>query len=196
MEHTKAINCPICKKTKSSYYISTNALMHEPNNEVYIFNICNNCEAVFLINPVSPERLDDYYTANYLPYRGPAAWVKYRSFVANSQKKTDSNRVNFIKKYLKKNNANLNILDVGCGNPSFLDLLQQNSKVNCTGIDFSDSGWKGKNYPNLELKKVAIEDYVSDKQFDVITLWHFLSTITTQVKPLKHSIIVLNTEEN
>ncbi len=175
MEYTNAVNCPICKKTESNYYISTNALMHESNNEVFIFNVCNNCEAVFLTNPVTPERLDHYYTDNYLPYRGPAAWGKYSSFVANSQKKTDSNRVNFVKKYLKKNNANnLNVLDVGCGNPSFLELLQQNSKVNCTGIDFSDSGWKGKNYPNIDLKKVAIEDYITDKQFDVITLWHYL----------------------
>ena len=52
--------------------------------------------------------------------------------------------------------------------------MQQNSKVNCTGIDFSDSGWKGKNYPNIDLKKVTIEDYITDKQFDVITLWHYL----------------------
>ena len=175
MEHTNIVNCPICKKTESNYYISTNALMHEPNNEVFIFNVCNNCEAVFLTNPVTPERLEYYYTDNYLPYRGPAAWGKYSSFVANSQKKTDSKRVNFVKKYLKKNNANnVNVLDVGCGNPSFLELLQQNSKVNCTGIDFSDSGWKGKNYPNIDLKKVAIEDYITDKQFDVITLWHYL----------------------
>ena len=174
MEHTNAVNCPICKKTESSYYISTSALMHEPNNELYIFNICNNCEAIFLTNPVPPEKLEHYYTDNYLPYRGPAAWGKYSSFVANSQKKIDSNRVIFVKKYLKKNNPNLNVLDVGCGNPSFLELLQQNSKVNCTGIDFSDSGWKGKNYPNLALKKVAIEDFVPSKQFDIITLWHYL----------------------
>jgi SAM-dependent methyltransferase len=194
MEHTTAVNCPICKKTESNYYSSTNALMHEPNNEVYIFNICNNCEAVFLTNPVTSERLERYYTDNYLPYRGPAAWGKYSSFVANSQKKTDSNRVNFVKKYLKKNNANnLNVLDVGCGNPSFLELLQQSSKVNCTGIDFSDSGWKGKNYPNIELKKVSIEDYMTDKQFDVITLWHYLEhdynpiqTIETLYNCLKH----------
>lgn len=175
MEHTNVVNCPICKKTKSNHYITTNALMHESNNEVFIFNVCNNCEAVFLTNPVTPERLELYYTDNYLPYRGPAAWGKYSSFVANSQKKTDSNRINFVKKYLKKNNANnVNVLDVGCGNPSFLELLQQNSKVNCTGIDFSDSGWKGKNYPNIDLKKVAIEDYITDNQFDVITLWHYL----------------------
>ena len=194
MEHTNIVNCPICKKTGSNYYSSTNALMHESNNEVYIFNVCNNCEAVFLTNPVTPERLEHYYTDKYLPYRGPAAWGKYSSFVANSQKKTDSNRINFVKKYLKKNNANnLNVLDVGCGNPSFLELLQQNSKVNCTGIDFSDSGWKGKNYPNIDLKKVAIEDYITDKQFDVITLWHYLEhdynpsqTIETLYNCLKH----------
>ena len=174
MEYTNAVNCPICKNTESSYYSSTIALMHEPNNEAYIFNICNNCETVFLTNPIKPERLEHYYTDNHLPYRGPAAWGKYRSFVAKSQKKLDLKRVNFVKKYLKKNNPNLNVLDVGCGNPSFLEILEQNTKANCIGIDFSDSGWKGKNYPNLELKKVAIEDYVTDKQFDVITLWHYL----------------------
>lgn len=174
MEHTKAIYCPICKTTESTYYISTNALMHEPNNEVYVFNICNYCEAVFLTNPVPHEKLDHYYTDNYLPYRGPASWGKYSSFVANSQKKLDLNRVNFVKKQLKKNDNQLNVLDVGCGNPSFLELLQQNAKVDCTGIDFSDSGWKEKIYPKLTLKKVAIEDFVPAKQFDVITLWHYL----------------------
>jgi len=174
MEQTNAVYCPICKKTESAFYMSTKALMHVTNNELYTFTICNNCEAVFLTNPVTQETLDHYYTDNYLPYRGSAAWGKYSSFVANSQKKTDLNRVNFVKKYLKKNNPNLNVLDVGCGNPSFLEMLEKKSKANCTGIDFSDSGWKGKNFPNLELKKIAIEDYVSDKQFDVITLWHYL----------------------
>ena len=59
MNHSNAINCPICKKG-SSYYISTKALMHKPNDELYIFNICNNCDAVFLTNPVTPERLEHY----------------------------------------------------------------------------------------------------------------------------------------
>jgi SAM-dependent methyltransferase len=174
MEPTCTVNCPICKKNESFFYIATNALMHEPNNELYVFNICNICEAVFLINPVAPDSLPHYYTENYLPYKGASAWGKYHSFVINSQKKLDVRRVNFIKKYLKKNDPNLCVLDVGCGNPSFLQLLQQNATVNCTGIDFSDSGWKGKNYPNLALKKVAIEDFNSTELFDVITLWHYL----------------------
>ena len=173
MNHSNAINCPICKKG-SSYYISTKALMHKPNDELYIFNICNNCEAVFLTNPVTPERLEHYYTENYLPYKGPSAWGRYSSFVVRSQKKLDLSRVYLVKKYLKKTNSALTVLDVGCGNPSFLDFLEQNSKANCFGIDFSDVGWKGKNYTNIELKKVSIEDFNTNIQFDVITLWHYL----------------------
>ena len=174
MEVENSVNCTVCKKTENSFFVVTNALMHEPNNECYVFNICNNCETVFLINPVAPKKLDHYYTDNYLPYRGAAAWGKYRSFVINSQKIVDSNRVNLVLKNIKNNDISLNVLDVGCGNPSFLEILQQNSKVSCTGIDFSDSGWKDKNYPNLELQKVSIEEFESKTQFDVITLWHYL----------------------
>lgn len=174
MENTNSVNCPICKKNEHSFYISTNALMHKPNKEVYNFNICNNCETVFLVNPVPLEKLEEYYTENYLPYKGASAWGKYSSFVVASQKRIDLNRVKFVKKYLKKNDFNESVLDVGCGNPSFLNLLNQNSKVNCIGIDFTDSGWKNKKYSNLELIKISIEDYNSNKQHDVITLWHYL----------------------
>ena len=174
MEHTNVVNCPICKKNENSFYISTNALMHQSNNELYVFNICANCETVFLTNPVTSENLNHYYTENYLPYRGAKAWGKYSSFVENSQQALDLNRVNFVKRNLNKNEFETNILDVGCGNPSFLNLLHKKVKVNCTGIDFSDSGWKGTIYQDLTLIKVAIEDFKTETLFDVITLWHYL----------------------
>lgn len=192
MEDENRVICTVCKKNESSFYISTNALMHEANNEVYLFNICANCKTVFLTNPVNSEDLNHYYTENYLPYRGSKAWGKYSSFVENSQKNLDLNRVNFVKKYFNKNELNSAILDVGCGNPSFLKLLHQKTKVNCTGIDFSDSGWKGANYQDLTLIKVAIEDFKTTTLFDVITLWHYLEhdynpnqTIETLYKSLK-----------
>ena len=174
MEHTNIVNCPVCKNNENSFYIATNALMHEPNKERYTFNICANCETVFLTNPVTSENLNHYYTENYLPYRGSKAWGKYSSFVENSQKTLDLNRVNFVKKYLNNDKNIKNVLDVGCGNPSFLKLLHQKAKVSCTGIDFSDSGWKGTRYNDLTLKNVAIENFNTTKLFDIITLWHYL----------------------
>ncbi len=192
MEDENIVTCTVCKKSESSFYEATNALMHEANNELYIFNICANCETVFLTNPVTIDKLNIYYTENYLPYRGSNAWGKYSSFVENSQKALDLKRVNFVKKYLKNNGSNASVLDVGCGNPSFLELLNQKAKVNCTGIDFSDSGWIGKNYQDLTLMRVAIEDFKTDTLFDVITLWHYLEhdynpnqTIETLYKCLK-----------
>ncbi len=174
MKKKNAVNCPICKKNENSFYIATNALMHVPNNEQYIFNICETCETVFLTNSVVPDNLNQFYIDNYLPYRGAKAWGKYSSFVEKSQGNLDLNRVNFVKKQLNKNEEKSTILDVGCGNPSFLNLLQKKLNVSCTGIDFSDSGWKGTNYGNLTLKKVSIEDFNTTVVFDVITLWHYL----------------------
>lgn len=166
--------CTVCDTISNNLYISTNALMHQKNNEEYNFNLCNNCETVFLTNPVPTTDLDKYYTENYLPYRGENAWGKFSSFVKNSQKNLDLLRVKLVKKYVKINDKSSKILDVGCGNPSFLSAVNQKLQLNCSGIDFSDSGWIGKDFSELNLKKSSIEDYESSELFDIITLWHYL----------------------
>jgi hypothetical protein len=56
MEH-KCCQLLICKKTESSYYMSTNALCMSQIMSFMFFDVCNNCETVFLTNPV-PERLE------------------------------------------------------------------------------------------------------------------------------------------
>jgi ubiquinone/menaquinone biosynthesis C-methylase UbiE len=35
-----------------------------------------------------------------------------------------------------KNKKSFSILDVGCGNPSFLNAIKKNLHADCTGIDF------------------------------------------------------------
>lgn len=166
--------CTVCKATDNSFYIKTKALMHKQNEETYNFNLCNLCETVFLTNPVSISSLSNYYTDNYLPYKGAFAWGKYSSFVEKSQRNLDLSRLKIIKKILIKTGPVNSILDVACGNPSFLEIVNQKLNVNTTGIDFSDLGWQNKNYSDLKLIKVAIEDFQTNELYDVITLWHYL----------------------
>lgn len=173
MNETKIVHCPVCKSDKSTYFISTKALMHKANHELYIFNKCSFCDSVFLTNPVKEETLDTYYTDNYLPYKGAEAWGKYRSFVAKSQQKLDLERVKLVSKVLGTKKS-FNILDVGCGNPSFLNLVQHKLDAEGTGIDFSDSGWKNNTFENLHLFKTSIANFKPTCTFDVITLWHYL----------------------
>jgi hypothetical protein len=76
MEHTNAAYRLICK-TKV-LFTCTNALMHEPNKELYVLTFVVIAKQ-YSKNPVLPEILKDYYTENYLPYRGSLAWGKYFS---------------------------------------------------------------------------------------------------------------------
>lgn len=167
-------SCHVCKSEDSDFYISTRALMHKPNAEEYRFNKCNICQAVCLTNPISEEHLDNYYTDNYLPYQGAAVWGKYRSFVERSQVQLDKRRVNFVSKWIDQKNEQTMMLDVGCGNPSFLNHVSKKLNIACTGIDFSDSGWRDKNYNHLNLRKVSIENFQPTERYDIITLWHYL----------------------
>jgi len=147
--------------------------MHKLNDECYVFNKCSACEAVFLTNRVNESALNEYYTDNYLPYKGSAAWGKFSSFVERSQNKLDLRRVKFVEG-ITKNKVDFKILDVGCGKPSFLNLVKQKLNAKCTGIDFSDNGWKNSSFHNIELIKTTISEFEPSGFFDVITLWHYL----------------------
>ena len=173
MNSTEISSCPICSCNESSFYIATNALMHKENQERYVFNKCFLCESVFLSNPISESLLENYYTDNYLPYKGAAAWGKYKLFVEKSQENLDLKRMQLVAKYTK-NLKSFAVLDVGCGNPSFLKKVQKNLNAHCTGIDFSDHGWKNEKNTDITLIKSSISDFHPTHKFDVITLWHYL----------------------
>jgi 2-polyprenyl-3-methyl-5-hydroxy-6-metoxy-1,4-benzoquinol methylase len=173
MNQINEINCPICKSENHTQFISTRAMMHKPNEERYYFNKCKNCKSVFLRNPVEEDEIKGYYTENYLPYRGAEAWDKFRAFVESHDNKLDKKRVKFISRLLK-NKQTIRILDVGCGHPSFLNIVQQKMNADCTGIDFSGEGWKNEEYLSLDLIKSSFKDFKPSESFDVITMWHYL----------------------
>ena len=133
-------NCPVCGSSSFNSFIKTTAQMHS-NKELFNFDECSSCKLVFLNPRLHLDDLKNYYTSYYLPYRGAQAWGKFEKFVASSQKKLDLKRVKLIKDVHSLSEESL-ILDVGCGNPTFLKAIQK--KVNCQtmGIDFSDKGWK------------------------------------------------------
>lgn len=173
MNEIKIVNCPVCSNYNNINYICTNALMHKKNEECYEFKKCVSCLTVFLSNPVQESDLNNYYTDNYLPYKGAEAWGKYKLFVEKSQENLDLKRVKVVAKN-RKNKKLFSILDVGCGNPSFLNAIKKNLNVNCTGIDFSDNGWKDKKNSNISLFKTSVANFNPNQKFDVITLWHYL----------------------
>jgi hypothetical protein len=79
--------------------MSTNALMHEPNNELYVFDVCSNCETVF--NKLVVPEIRGLLHRKLFTLQRFFSVGKVFFFVDNSQKKLDL-EVNFVKNILKK----------------------------------------------------------------------------------------------
>lgn len=148
--------------------------MH-PSRERFQFVQCPDCELVALNPRVAPEKLGEYYTDYYLPYRGPQAWGKYQKQVANSQVKLDRSRVKLLAQHhpIERDST---ILDLGCGKPTFLQQCVRAYQCRAVGIDFSDEGWKHQvqDFASLELHVGEVDDLSADLRPDVITMWHYL----------------------
>ena len=184
MQHLQ--NCPICNASSIVSFIKTTAQMHS-SKELFNFDQCANCQLVFLNPRVNLDNLKDYYTSHYLPYRGSEAWGKYSKLVEGSQKKLDLKRVNRVKEMCSVSPKSL-ILDVGCGNPSFLKACQQELNCKTMGIDFSDEGWKEQStlFKGLDLQVAEIKDLSLNLKPDIITMWHYLEHDYTPLENLTY----------
>ena len=179
-------NCPICNASSIVSFIKTTAQMHS-SKELFNFDQCANCQLVFLNPRVNLDNLKNYYTSHYLPYRGSEAWGKYSKLVEGSQKKLDLKRVKRVKEMCSISPKSL-ILDVGCGNPSFLKACQQELNCKTLGIDFSDEGWKEQStlFKGLDLQVAEIKDLSLNLKPDIITMWHYLEHDYTPLENLTY----------
>jgi 2-polyprenyl-3-methyl-5-hydroxy-6-metoxy-1,4-benzoquinol methylase len=184
MQHLQ--NCPICNASSIASFIKTTAQMHS-SKELFNFDQCANCQLIFLNPRVNLDNLKNYYTSYYLPYRGSEAWGKYSKLVEGSQKKLDLKRVKWVKEMCSVSPKSL-ILDVGCGNPSFLKACQQELNCKTLGIDFSDEGWKEQStlFKGLDLQVSEIKDLSLNLKPDIITMWHYLEHDYTPLENLTY----------
>ena len=104
------MECIACKNTRFSRRIIRN-----PQNpdQIFYYNFCKKCGLGHLeLNP--SENLLSHYDENYDEYEKPA-----ESFISKLLNKISDNRSSFILKSVSTL-INANILDVGCGNGTFL----------------------------------------------------------------------------
>lgn len=169
----QSTSCLICDSVKSEVIVTTSTMMGDHGDD-WNFHKCVDCNMVYLTPRVPESELDKYYTESYLPYRGASAWGKYSKLVEQDQKKIDIKRLNTVQKYISENTSTL--LDIGCGKPTFLKLVDENTDLQCVGLDFSNEGWKQdiEKYSNLKLHVGSTLDLPKEVKADVITMWHYL----------------------
>jgi len=147
-------------------------MMHVEKRDIFRFNLCHNCESIFLTNPVPESQLNQYYTDAYLPYRGEKAWGQYANFVVWDDQKLNERRVKMAMQYLQPT-PEIQVLDIGCGKPDFLAQLATNPNIQTMGVDFKSAQWDDPKYKNLTLLEGDWRNIEINTQFDLITAWHY-----------------------
>ena len=167
--------CPICEFNDSEFVIATPVQMQN-SDKLYSFHKCLNCEIIFLNNPPNNEEMSKYYNSDYLPYLGEYSWGKYKKFVKMGQNRIDQKKVKLALKVFKNIDINYNVLDFGCGSPTFLKKLNQKTNANCIGFDINSHGWLNKNeeYTKIELISGSLSKIEFNKKINLVTLWHSL----------------------
>ena len=186
--------CMVCSSKEIKHLYTSCAMMHSSRKKFNFF-ICKMCKLVFLDPRPSLVELMNYYTDSYLPYRGPSAWGRYQKFATLSQKRLDARRLKILKEHSSPKRVK-SILDIGCGNPTFLETCSRFFKSSLHGIDFSDNGWKKEQdrFKNLNLKVGTIDDIEANLSPDIISLWHFLEHDYYPNKTLSKLALISNPE--
>lgn len=165
-------NCPFCHTADIAKY--SNKKFKE-----YELNKCNQCEVIFAS-----------------PFKSPSV-----DFYTEAQDISSSQRHQILFPFPKnhparnfkslKNGANKKILDIGCGNGSFLSFVSEN-EFECIGIDLdkkSISQAQKRNLKNTLFFNISLPEFIKNQDligtFDIITMFEVFEHLDNPEETIK-----------
>lgn len=166
-------NCPVCNSARIAFVLEAKDYTVSKHN----FQIwqCADCTLRFTQDAPSKENIGAYYqSANYISHsntnRGFTNKLYHlvRSFTLQSKK-------NIVQKYSGKRTGAL--LEIGAGTGAFASTMQK-AKWNVTALEpDATARANAKKDFNVSLQPLENLFSLSNKYFDVITLWHVLEHV-------------------
>ena len=171
-------DCPLCNEQDNQVCFSQNG---------YKLLVCNKCELHF-INPY-PDKIDDVHERI-------TDYTKHEMRMVNAETDVQSTAL-YFKKYLPKvakvcEDAET-VLDVGCGTGYLLQQLGLRKNFYRCGIELNpDRAAIARTMSGCEIHELPLEEFKSQKKFDVIILMNVLSHIHSFEKLFRSILELLN----
>ena len=149
-------------------------------DEQYNFGSCNSCQ-VYSLNPFPNKRqLDQAYDESYHGF----GEKKFNPLV---EKVLDWFRKQNAKQFAKELPEKAKVLDVGCGNGTFLEYLGKQGDFELHGIEpIGKSGDRAEKLEGLKVRRGFLEENTFEKlYFDAIILTHVFEHLPNPLKSLK-----------
>lgn len=157
------MKCSICKSNNLKFLFKSK----DPDNistKYYSLYECNGCHTISIQPTPSNKELEKFYPTSYYTHKHYGLLNKY-----------------FLKLRANKIPKKNSILDIGCGEGSFLKLMKDKG-YNCYGLETSAAGLKEAHKKNItiytDIRRIR-------RKFDVITLWQVFEHINRPISYLK-----------
>ncbi len=165
--------CIVCGSTQYSPFLTCKD--YTVSKENFTIVSCNDCGFKFT-NP----RPEDSVLGNYYKAEEYISHTNTKKGLVNKlyhlvRSRTLKKKLNLVRSYVSRGT----ILDYGCGTGMFLNVCK-NAGWESYGMEPDDEARKIASAANLNLfsDKSRINTYITDKKFNVITLWHVLEHVT------------------
>lgn len=189
------MKCPICGEDNDNQIFKVKE-MQMGLREEFDYVECSNCGCLFIKE--IPADISKYYDTDYVPHMKHQydLFEKFSKklfgmYISNNSiiKILFDNKVTITTKFWnslvdkKLLNLNSSILDVGCGDGDFLNTLKKGGFKDLTGIDlFIDDE---NMLDGITIHKTSLEDFKSEKKYDLITSNHSFEHMDNQLINLK-----------
>lgn len=189
---TEAVACLQCGATSSRHFISAeDDLTGKPGR--FRFVSCDACGLVQQSPRIPLSRIGEWYGDEYIAHRKKRDWGRLEWIVSRALRTLDRDKESLCLRHLALD-RDRQVLDVGSGAGTFLELLRRNHGVAATGVDFIDLSALP-SYRDVALRHgLFYEQDFGDARFDLITMWHFLEHDYDPRRSLAHARELLHPE--
>ena len=166
------VNCYLCGSAGSEKHLVGEDDLTGKEGE-FLYVKCDDCSLVYQ-NPRLPvSQIKEFYDSEYIAHRKKKDWGPLTPLYEWAMSKHDRDKEKLVKRYVNLD-KNSEVLDVGCAVGTFLLHLEKKYNCNISGVDFKE----GLDYPGFEkinfYEGLFYEQPIPEKQYDLVTMWHFL----------------------
>lgn len=168
------VPCNLCGSEERHFLFEAKDRMHGYEG-IFTYVRCKKCGLVYMNPQISPGGVRQLYPPDYGPHQTKEA---NRLPDGHAQKRSTPKKA-FVASVCKKLPRHAQILDIGCGNGSFLNEVKVFVGCRVQGVDISAPAAKTArdNYGLDVFTGTIFESPFPDNYFDVITAWAYLEHV-------------------
>jgi SAM-dependent methyltransferase len=133
---------------------------------------CNSCGLVYHNPRIALDQIKEFYDGEYIAHRKKKDWGVLTPLYEWAMSKHDREKEKITRKNISLNSQS-KVLDVGCAVGTYLLFLKEKYDCSISGVDFKE----GLDYPGFDQidfhEGLFYEQDLREKEFDLVTMWHF-----------------------